>query len=373
MKRKSIVFFCLVMALLTALSVLTFLMPAKEFSENENRVLAQLPELSWSSVMSGEFQSALSDFLSDQIPERDLWIRTNTAIKKLLGKKEINGVYLGSDGYYFQQFTDDSFSDSRTGAIFSLIGQFAKKQQVPVDLMIVPTPGAVLNEKLPANAPFYDADAMWEKLKAATEGCGFIDLREEFASLADSAQLYYRTDHHWTTQGAYYAYRSYCAAQGLEPKSLRSFGLSKVSEDFYGTIYSKTLDASAKPDTIWAVQNLPDITVTFDGTTQGSSLYAPEFLDQKDQYAYFFGGNWGRVDITTQAANGKHLLIFKDSFANSFVPYLLEEYEHITMLDLRYFSGNVAQTVAESGATQILFLYEMTNLLTDTGINKLAR
>ena len=372
MKRTSIVFFCLVIALMTALSAITFLLPAREFSDNENRVLAQLPPLTWESVLDGSYQEALADFLSDQVPEREFWIRANTALKKMLGKKEINGVYLGKDGYYFQQFTNDSFSESRTGAIFSLIGQFAKKQSVPVNIMIVPTPGAVLSEKLPANAPFYDADAMWDKLKAATPGCNFIDLRESFASLSDSTQLYYRTDHHWTTQGAYYAYRNYCASLGLEAKALQNFGITKVSDDFYGTIYSKTLDGKAKPDDIWAIQNLPACAVTFDGTTPGS-LYDESFLEKKDQYAYFFGGNWGRVDITTGAKNGKHLFVFKDSFANSFVPYLLEEYAHITMLDLRYFSGNVAQTVQESGATEILFLYEMTNLLTDTGINKLAR
>jgi len=241
--KKPIVFVVLYFVILGLFASMTFLLPATAFSPNENRYLTQMPAISGDTVLSGEFQEQLSEFLSDQIPGRDLWIRTNTAIKKLLGKKEINGVYLGADGYYFQKFTDDSFEAKRVAAVFSLIEQFGKKQQIPMELMIVPTPGAVLSDKLPANAPFYDADKMWQQLQNATPSCGLIDLRQSFAASAE--QLYYRTDHHWTAMGAYEAYKAYCAKLGLEARSLQDFGLTKVSDDFYGTIYSKTLDAAA--------------------------------------------------------------------------------------------------------------------------------
>lgn len=369
MMKKNVVFVVLFFVILGLFAGLTFGLPARAFSDNENRNLAQMPVFTVENLLSGEFQSDLDAFLSDQIPLREMWIETNTNIKKWLGKREINGVYLGSDGYYFQQFTEDSYSASRKDAVFALLGQFGKKIGVPVNIMMVPTPGVVLSDKLPANAPMYDADAMWQSLQAATPDCGFIDLRAAFAD-ADT-QLYYRTDHHWTTQGAYVAYQQYCAAMGLAAKPLADFGLTKVSDSFLGTIYSKTLDSDAKPEEIWAAKDLPQITVTFDGEKTADTLYAEEFLGKKDQYAYFFGGNWGRVEIETEADNGKTLVIFKDSFANSFVPYILGDYEKIVMLDLRYFSGNVTEAVA--GATEVLFLYEMTNLLTDTGINKLAR
>jgi hypothetical protein len=199
-KIKPIAFFILVMAILAGFAVATFAMPAKTFSPNENRNLAQFPETNMDTILAGDFQNGLSDYLSDQVPGRDFWIRVNTAIKKFQGKKEINGVYLGADGYYFQKFTDDSFEAKRVGAVFALIEQFAKKQQAPVELMIVPTPGAVLSHKLPANAPFYAADKMWQQLQSATPSCGFTDLRQSFA--ASDQQLYYRTDHHWTAFGA---------------------------------------------------------------------------------------------------------------------------------------------------------------------------
>ena len=371
MKRKPVVFVVLFFVILSLLAGLTFGLPAKEFSANENRYLAQMPAFSVDALLSGEFQSQLDTFLSDQIPLREFWIETNTNIKKWLGKTEINGVYFGSDGYYFQQFTESSYSASRKDAVFALLERFAGKQTASVTVMPVPTPGAVLNDKLPANAPMYDADAMWEDLKTSVPSAGFVDLRETFHNAKE--QLYYKTDHHWTAYGAYEAYVRYCASTGLTAKPLDHFNLEQVSDSFYGTIYSKTLDSAAKPDSIYAPRNLPQISVTFDGEKTGNSVYDESFLSQKDQYAYFFGGNWGKVEINTGANNGKRLLVIKDSFANSFVPYLLEDYEQIIMLDLRYFGGNTEQVIADSGITDVLVLYEMTNLLTDTGIIKLTK
>lgn len=371
MKRKPIIFVVLFFVILALFAGLTFGLPAKEFSANENRYLAQLPKLTVDTLLSGEFQSQLDTFLSDQIPLREFWIETNTNFKKWLGKTEINGVYFGSDGYYFQQFTEESYSASRKDAVFALLERFAGKQTVSVTVMPVPTPGAVLADKLPANAPMYDADAMWETLKNAVPSAQFVDLRQAFAEAKE--QLYYKTDHHWTAYGAYEAYVNYCASTGLTAKPLEYFELEKVSDSFYGTIYSKTLDSAAKPDEMYAPKNLPQVNVVFDGNETGNSVYDESFLSQKDQYAYFFGGNWGKVQINTGADNGKKLLVIKDSFANSFVPYLLEEYEEIVMLDLRYFGGNVDQVIAESGITDVLVLYEMTNLLTDTGIIKLTK
>jgi len=368
--KKQTVFVCLYFVVLVVLAALTFLLPAQVFSPNENRNLSQMPELTGDAVLSGTFQSDLSSFLSDQIPGREFWIGMNTSIKKLLGKQEINGVYLGKDGYYFQQFTEDSYSQNRMQGIFALMKSFAEKQSVPVTVMPVPTPGVVLADKLPANAPMYDADKAWSSLESALPEGSFIDLRQDFINAQQD--LFYRTDHHWTAQGAYLAYKAYCAQQGISPKALSDFDLKTVSDQFYGTIYSKTLDTATKPDCIQAPQSLPELTVIFDGKETKTSLYDESKLTEKDKYAYFFGGNYGRVDIQTETQNGKRLLIIKDSFANSMVPYLLEDYERIIMIDLRYYSGKVSQVAEESGITEILFLYEMTNLLTDTGIAKLS-
>ncbi len=364
MKRNRFFFIVLFFFSLFLLSAFTFLLPTEEFSQIENRVLAQKPHFSYQEMKDGQFQTGLSDFLSDQVPFRTMWIKANTKVQKLTGRKEINEVYLGKDHYYFQKFTDQSYSTSRMMGVFRMIEGMIQKQSVPVTMMLVPSPGTVLSDKLPGNAPYYQADLVYDTAKQLLS-CKILDLRETFRAHAADTQLYYRTDHHWTSQGAYLAYEEYCKLMGMEP---RQYNLQEVSKEFYGTIYSKVLDGAAKPDSLMAPVDLPKMQVTYDNGTQSDSFYHEEFLQKKDKYAYFFGGNWGKVTIKTEAPTKEKLLIIKDSFANSFVPYLLGDYAEITMLDLRYFKGNVENVIQESGSTQILFLYETSNFLTDTGI-----
>lgn len=367
MKRNRIFFIFLFFVPLFLLAVLTAILPARSFSENENRSLAQMPAFSWEGIQSGAVQEELANWFSDQVPLRDFWIQTNTAIRKLTGQKEINGVYLGDDHYYFQQFTDESYSGSRMVSVFRMMDAFVQKQGLPAAVMLVPSPGTVLSENLTANAPFYDADIVFDTANHLLS-CPVVDLRECFAQSADSSQLYYRTDHHWTSQGAYLAYRYYCETLG---KTAVEYPLEQVSDSFYGTLYSKVLDSAAQPDTLWAPKELPNVTVTYEDGTVADTPYHPERLSQKDQYTYFFGGNYGIVTIETTAGNSGKLLVIKDSFANCFVPYLLGDYSEIVMLDLRYFSGSVEDVIAQHGITEILFLYETSNLLTDTGILRL--
>lgn len=367
MKRNRFFFIVFFFLSLFLLAAFTFLMPTEEFSQMENRNLAQKPHFSLEELKGGQFQSGLSDFLSDQVPFRTMWIKANTTAQKLTGQKEINEVYLGKDHYYFQKFTDQSYSSSRMMSVFRMIEGMVQKQTVPVTMMLVPSPGTVLSDKLPKNAPYYNENLVYDTAKQLLT-CKILDLREAFRAHAADTQLYYRTDHHWTSNGAYLAYQEYCKLMGVEPKA---YDLAEVSKDFYGTIYSKVLDSAAKPDSVLAPGNLPKVKVTYDDRVASESIYRDEFLQKKDKYAYFFGGNWGKVTIQTEAQTKEKLLIIKDSFANSFVPYLLGDYAEITMLDLRYFGGNVEEVIQQSGCTQILFLYETSNFLTDTGIARL--
>lgn len=353
--------------LLFLAALLTFLLPDKTFSPNENRVLAKFPKLSVSEITNGRFQQGLADYLSDQIPLRDMWMRMHTGLSKFMGQKTVNGVYLGKDHYYFPKFTDESYTPSRMLSVFRLISSFTDQAQIPATVMLVPTAGTVLNDKLPNNAPYYNADTVYNAA-AQLIHCDVLDLRDAFGEAKETQQLYYRNDHHWTTMGAYIAYQEYAASIGLSP---REYSLEKVSDSFYGTAYSKVLDSSAVADNIYALTQLPKVQIRCDDGAVVDSPYQTDFLSKKDKYAYFFGGNWGKVTVDTENKNGEKLLVIKDSFANSFVPFLFEDFESITMLDLRYFRGNVQEVLEEQGITRILFLYETSNLLTDTGILQL--
>lgn len=369
MKRCRIRFLGMFFVPLILMAVLTFLLPSKTFSANENRPLAQMPIFSVSNIQTGSAQSGLSDYLGDQFPLRDFWIGGNTYIKKLFGQKLINGTYLGTDHYYFQQFTEDSYSVARMTSVFRMIDGFVRQQGVPSSVMLVPSPGTVLQNKLPAHAPYYDADLVFDTA-AQLLSCPVIDLRSRLEESAFDTQLYYRTDHHWTSQGAYIAYQQYCANRGYDPGN---YILEQVSDDFYGTLHAKVLDRFAEPDVICAPVALPEATIMYEDGTVEDTPYHQDKLTQKDQYTYFFGGNYGTVTIKTRAQTREKLLVIKDSFANSFVPFLFGDYSEIIMLDLRYFGGDVEDIIAKNGVTQILFLYETSNLLTDTGILRLQK
>ena len=369
MRRHKVLFLCVFYIPLMVLAAMTLLRAPKAFSVIENRPLAQMPVLSLREIQAGSAQEKFSAYLSDQVPFRDFWIKENTFLKRLFGRKEINGIYFGDDNYYFQQFTDDSYSYSRMTALFRMMDNFIKRYDIPTTVMLVPSPGTVLPDKLPIDAPYYDDDIVFDTAEQLLS-CSVIDLRNTFETAADSTQLFYRTDHHWTSQGAYLAYEQYCSACGYYPQK---YTLEQVSDDFYGTLYSKTLDSTAIPDSVYAPVELPAVTITYEDGTVSNTPYRHEKLEQKDQYAYFFGGNFGKLTIHTQAQNKEKILVIKDSFANSFVPFLFGDYSEIIMLDMRYFGGSVEDVIVQKGVTQILFLYETSNLLTDTGILRLQK
>ena len=364
MQKNRVCFLGLFFVPLILLAVMTLLQSPKAFSANENRPLSQMPVISVADIQSGSTQENFSSFLSDQIPLRDFWIQTNTFLKRVSGRTEINGIYFGKDHHYFQAFTDDSYSSTRMASVFGMMDCFIQKQDIPTTVMLVPSPGTVLSGKLPDNAPYYDADLVFDTADQLLS-CPVTDLRNCFESAADDTQLYYRTDHHWTSQAAYLAYEQYCTTQDCNPGE---YALEQVSDNFYGTLYSRVLDSSAEPDVIYAPKALSEATIIYEDGMANDTPYHWDKLTQKDQYTYFFGGNYGTVTIRTRAQTTEKLLVIKDSFANCFVPFLFDDYSEIIMLDLRYFDGSVENVIAENDITQVLFLYEMSNLLTDNGI-----
>ena len=253
-------------------------------------------------------------------------------------------------------------------------------------VMLVPPPGRILKDKLPAHASLYDADAMYKTAAETLQGAKLLDIRPELqrARKADKGtkdngkkeketQVYYRTDHHWTQYGAYVGYRAYCESVGTKTASYASFGIQNISDDFYGTLYSKALDRDAVPDTIEIPEKLPEAEITCDGQTR-DDVYDMTKKDQKDKYAVYFGGNYGEVEIKIKNPdNDRTLLIVKDSFANSMVPFLMKDYAQIRMIDLRYFKKSVKKYLEENPADEVLVLYEMSSFAQADQLNKLMK
>ena len=363
MKRNMPAPLIAICVILLGLSVGSFFFtPDRAFSENENRYLQTTPELTADNVLSGRFMTETENYTSDQILLRDFWTGARSVLQRMEGRQDISGTYLGAEGRLFAKVTDDTFDWANYEKNLTAVETFfAANSGKSCTMLMAPSPAGVLGECLPKNAPYYDEDKAFSLLTDKLGGT-LADARTALAGVEDP---YYHTDHHWTTEGARAAYGVWAAATG---HTARSYALTQATDRFRGTLYSKVL----LPDSVYdTVDYCPDITIVSadcDGTER-DSLYDLTALEKKDKYELFLGGNYAKAVIRTGTENGKHLLVIKDSFANSFVPFLTGDYETITMVDLRYCREKL-QPLADE-ADDILVLYEITNFAADGNLFKL--
>ena len=354
-----------IFGILTALALASLLTPEREFSPNENRYLQLKPELSWSTLMDGTFTKKAEDYVSDQIALRDIWMETSSLVQRSALQLEINNTWLGRDGRYFAKVTPDTFDTAQYEKNLAQVRAFFDANpDKDCRIMMAPTPAYMLYDDLPANAPLFDAAACFDTLMDTLDSKA-IDLRPALTPNAED--MYYRTDHHWTTQGALTAYQAWCAATGHTPQDWQ---LETASTCFRGTLYSKVLLPDSPYDTVAIASDAAVRSMDCDGEVS-DSLYSMAALEEKDHYKIFMGGNYAKVVIDTGAGTGRSLLVVKDSFANSFLPFLVREYDTITVLDLRYYREGV-QPLADQ-ADDILVLYELTNFAADKNLYKLNK
>ena len=369
-----------------------FVLPQQLYSEAENRYLTKLPRISVDGILSGEVQRDLTEAASDQFPERDRWMQIATTSQYLIYHREINSVYVGKDHYLFDKIVDSDLSEKNYQTNLGYVTAMKANTDADVSVMLIPTPGTVLTEKLPTRAVLYDP-APYEAL--GEELCEADSVRwvQTTAALkrADRNRfddIYFHTDHHWTTNGAYVGARTYLDTQGIQIGEQEYFDVQTVSDSFYGTLYSKVAGLpGARADELELPQTLPEnLIIEADGAPADAlgangektmpeltGIYDLSKLDMKDKYAVYFGGNYGKITIKNLQTEGKgSLLIIKDSYANSMVPYLLGNYEQITMIDLRYYNESVPEFVAEDW-DEVLVCYEMSNFIKDRNLFKLIR
>ena len=346
--------------------VLSLLVPDKEFSESENRSLAQRPKLS--SIMEGTFLSDLGDYFADQFPARDMWMSLNLGINKLLGQKEASGVYLCEDDYLIQ--VPSAPNEEQVNRNLAAVNAFAQNHpDLKTVMAVVPNAVTIHADKLPENAPARDQGADLVNIRGQLTDTDFVDVTKTLQSHSDE-YLFYKTDHHWTSLGAAYAFKDIAAAMGIQAPELTEYTVYPVSTTFEGTLSSKSGSHSALDTVdIYVPNSNIDYFVTYaDSGEDISSLYRREALNNKDHYTVFFGGNYSRVDITTTANTGRCLLLFKDSYANCMVQFLYPYFDHITMIDPRYYYDNVELVIRSEAITDVLYLYNADTFLGDTSL-----
>lgn len=364
--------------LLLGLAIANLVWPKRDMIELENRKAAQFPAFSVEALLDGRWQSGFARWMQDQFLLRDAWINTQRAADEIVFQKaEEGGILLGKDQWMFTKlFTIDDATRQQTAKNVQAVAEFAARYPGKVTFLLAPSASVIYPEALPAGAPMADENALLDDIFAQVgESAAVIDLREPFTARRDE-YLYFKTDHHWTTNGAYRAYEQFCALKGLTPFD-RDAHEAVTVEDFQGTHYSATRLWNVKNDTI-TYYPLPNQMTIYNIT--GEAQYEPMTTENlintdkfatRDKYAAFLDGNNGYSVIEGDGEGS--ILVVKDSYANSFIPYLTANYEKIGVVDFRNFKYGLDSTIEREGYDEVLILYNFQTFIADTDLIYISR
>ena len=360
--------FCL---FLGGLMVWQFLLPDRERSDVENRTLQQVPEFSWEALRDGTYTSEVEEYVADQFPLRDEWTGLKARMEQLIGKRLFNNVYL-CDGE-----TLISKVDAPAGGLeetnLHYVTQLAGNTDIPVYLGLIPSAAEVWRDKLPEGAESWDQNAYLAQ--AADTGLPVIGFSAALTAHADEP-IFYRTDHHWTSLGAFYGANALLERLGRAPFKAEDFTPETASTGFNGTLYSQSGIHWLTPDTMefWVEEDGLTVTSWRTGSPESGVLYDRSYLTQKDKYSSFLGGNQPLCVIRNEdARDGGKLLLIRDSYADSLAPFLAQSFEEVHLLDLRYYRMPPAQYAAENSIDAICVVYSVPNFITDRNLVFLAQ
>ena len=357
--------------LLLALLFAALLLPDRELSESEKRTLTQFPSVSPRRIARGGLAEDFEAYVSDQIPLRDLWIRWKVSLDRLFGKTESQGVYRGKDGFLIERMAP--LDSGRLNDTLQKAVSFGEASGLPQTFVLVPNAVSVYAEKLPKAAVTESQENFAKLVSSSLQGSGirFLDLSPLLLShREDEALLYYRSDHHWTTYAAYLS-----APPVLDALGKRFSGVwtpMTVTDDFVGSLAAKSGWPVQKPDSIQVYapdREIFSLATANDPSGKTAGVYSRKGLESSDPYTVFTGGNTGHLRIETDAAGEGSLLVFKDSYFNCFLPFLLASFETIDVIDPRYYSGDLLTLLYQNDHDQVLYFYNMNTFSEDTSLS----
>ena len=342
MKRKaSIATAAVFLAVLFGFSLLHLALPDREVSRSERRRLAQLPPLS-----SG-FSDKLEEYMLDQFPLREQ-LRTVNSLVRLygLGQADIHGIYLQGGGAFHMDGPLQEKQVRHAAAVFPAV-QETYFPSLPAHYVIVPDK----NAKAETGRPRLDTETMRGIVREALPGMTEIDIWDLL-----SADDYYKTDPHWRQERLLPVAAAICEALGADAPGTFT---EKTLSPFYGAYYGQAALPMA-PDTLTYLESADTKAAEVTGPELDGAqpVYRPELLDGTDGYDVFLSGAQAILTVTSpNVHNGRHLVLFRDSFGSSLAPLLLGSFERITLVDLRYISAaRLADYADLSDATDVLYL-----------------
>lgn len=398
MRKITSVVIAVVFLALTAFFTISFIIvPDNSFSEQENRFLTVFPEFSLKSLADGSFGSAINEYFADQFPFRDILVGLKGITEIASLKCENNGVLLGKNGNLavrlftvyksrLERFEDmDFYYKESVEASVTGLNEYAENEARPLITLLPPRSVDVMSESF--IYPDEISDSFHSLIASeVSEKTGFIDLYDTFRSSFDKGEyVYYNTDHHWTTKGAYIAYCSVMSAWEMDDLIIPEpdFSVTDIS-DFYGTTWSKSGMKFVKPDTIqiWSLGNESDFTTSCyseknvkgeDGKPVKTKEAYESFpgwinydkLKDKDKYGAFLDGTHNEMTVFKNGENRERLLVAKDSFANSLVPFLVQHFD-LVIVNLSGKVTNLSSYAEEYGCDRILIVYNWENIIENT-------
>ncbi len=352
--------------------IINVIVPDREKSVQENRMLATKPKFRLSSLISGDYDEKFEAYMDDQFVGRDMWRKLKVTVDRIGGSRLENGVYIGTNGQLLEQI--EVADENHLAANIKAIKSFSESQsKIPVRMMLVPDAANVLNHSLPALAKPEDQTQMFSMVrKDLGDSVEWIDVSTEL-NKHKTEKIYYKTDHHWTTLGAFYAFQAAAPSLGIEGDLSGKYVSYAVSDSFNGMLASKSgvnLGEKEQIDIYVPTEEDTDLIIDYvDEGKRSTSLYDSSKLKEKDQYTVFLGGNSSLLDIRTVSTSTKRLLLVKDSFANSFIPFLTPYYREIVVVDPRYYSGTINDLMDSYRISEVLFLYSGNTFFKDNNIS----
>lgn len=354
-----------------------------KISQMENRSLTAIPAFSWKSVIDGSYQEQMEDGMKDQSLIKNSSVRISIALDAAFGRQDRNGTYFNNDGTYVKMETPNDYNDSRVSLNTRILKRFSEESGKPVDIYLIPPKGAAEPKKLPVFAPYLNDVSVRKSVWREIKNDDMMSLVSIEGFMSSGEGKYFYTDHHYNSYGAYLAARDYQRSRGLGLQDIDFFDPVTVGDNFHGSLYRKAPLYIAKYDRMTMPSRLPDLSITYrygyDGRlrkiSHSTSLYEPAYMFTSDKYSVYMGGNHGLTVITNEdRSGGPVLLMVKDSFANSAVPYLIGSYKKIVMIDLRYYGGkSLLDEVAAQDPDRVVVWYETLDYATETRFAQLLK
>ncbi len=372
--KGNVVFLCLTVCFCFIIGVgglVNFIAKDRDFSESENRVLASFPKLTLSSIADGTFMKNFETYMSDQFVLRDRMISLKSYFDRLSGLRESNGVYIADDGFLIEK--PSKYTAKKAKAMTKSINSFMKKYpEITKMVAISPNASYIYSEKLPSGIELHSQYSELKGILNRLEGenYSFLNVTKALKNAKEKSDVFYRTDHHWTTRGAYAVFKAIADKWNLDRSQVK-YKFLTVSSDFEGTLASKTgiHDNKDKIEICLPENSEGSYIVSYESQDKRTtSLFEASKLQQKNKYEVFLGGNYDKVVIDTVSKSRATLLIIKDSYANCLIPMLTPYFAKIVVVDPRYMTDSIHTVMDEYNFSHVLFLYNLNTFLQDTSL-----